>query len=171
MNPTVITLSVVALLFSAFLVSQIWTRYARRGDLVSAQRGQLVPVDLEAFENLTEPSEEEFLRTNLLPAEFRRVQRLRIRAAKLYIAALSQNAGVLVAVGQAARLNAEPEIAAVGQELIQRALRLKFFCLFSLLRMEAALVFPVLISPSQKLAHQYTVVSYMAANLSGRATA
>ncbi len=161
-----IVLAVLAVVFCTFLFFEI-----RRSGLVSSHQGELVPVDLEAFENLTDPNEEEFLRTNLRSMEFRRVQRLRIRAARLYISALSQNASALVAIGQAARLSAEPEAAAVGQELIQRALRLKFFCLFSLLRMEAAFVFPVLVSPSQKLAHQYTVVSYMAANLPGRAAA
>jgi hypothetical protein len=163
-----IVLAVFAVLFSLFLGSQLWSR---RAHAIEKRTAKLTPVDLEAFENLTDPDEEQFLRTKLLPAQFRRVQRLRIRAAKLYVAALSQNAGVLIAAGQAARLNAEPEIAAVGQELIQRALRLKFFCLFSLLRMEAALVFPILLSPSQGLARQYMVVTYMAANLPGRAAA
>lgn len=160
-----IVLAVLAVLFALFLGTQVWLRSH------AIRKAELTPVDLEAFENLTDPDEEQFLRTNLLPAEFRRIQRIRIRAAKLYIAALSQNAWVLVAAGQAASLNAEPEIRAAGQELIQRALRLKFFCFFSLLRMETAMAFPTLLSPSQKLAQRYIVARYMAANLPGRAAA
>jgi hypothetical protein len=165
-----IVLAVLAAPFFLFLGSRLWVQFSP-GRAIQRNRAELTPVDLEAFENLTDPDEEQFLRMHLSPPEFRRVQRLRIRAAKLYIAALSQNASVLIAVGQAARLNAEPEIIAIGQDLIQRAIRLKFFCLFSLLRMEAAIAFPVLLSPSQKLAHQYMMASYMAANLPGRAAA
>ena len=133
--------------------------------------GQLTPVDLEAFENLTDPEEEQYLRENLSPAEFRRVQRTRLRAAKLYVAALSQNAAVLVAVGQSARSNADPNIAATGQEIVQRAIRLKIWCLVSRLRMEAAFVFPAHLSPSSTIANQYMQLSYMAASLPGRAAA
>lgn len=165
-----IVLAVLAVPFFLFLGSQLWLRFLR-GRAIHKQSAKLTPVDLEAFENLTDPEEEQFLRTNLSASEFRRVQRLRIRAAKLYIAALSRNASVLIAVGQTAHLNADPEIAASGRELIQRAFRLKFFCFFSLLRMEAAIAFPVLLSPSQRLAHQYVLASYMAANLPGRAVA
>jgi hypothetical protein len=84
---------------------------------------------------------------------------------------LSQNAGVLMAAGQSARLNSNPEVAATGQQLVQKAIRLKVWCLFSLMRMDAALFFPVLLSPSNKLANQYMLVSYMAANLPGRIAA
>ncbi|MFZ0802262.1 MAG: hypothetical protein WAN70_08850, partial [Terriglobales bacterium] len=42
-------------------------------------------VDLRAFRNLTDPEEEEYLRLNLPPADFRRIQRERLRAAVEYI--------------------------------------------------------------------------------------
>jgi len=165
----VVTSITVALLF--FLAFEVWWRYAWRGDARRVQTAQLVPVDLEAFENLTDPEEEQFLRTNLSPPEFRRVQRTRLRAARLYIAALSQNAGVLAAVGQSARSNSNPEIAATGQRLVQRAIQLKIWCLLSLLRLDTAFVFPALLSPSSRIANQYLLVTYMAANLSGSVAA
>ena len=166
-----IILGFISVVLVLFLASQVWLRYSHRGDAIQRHSPELTPVDLEAFENLTDPEEEQFLRSNLSPGEFRGVQRLRIRAAKLYVAALSQNAGVLVAVGQFARLNSDPEVAATGQELVQKAIRLKVWCLFSLMRMEVAFFFPVLLSPSNKLANQYMLVSYMAANLPGRVAA
>lgn len=165
-----IVLALLAVLFLFFLGSQLWSRYSH-GRTIQRHSSELTPVDLEAFENLTDPDEEQFLRTNLSPREFRGVQRLRIRAAKLYVAALSQNAGVLVAVGQSARLNSDPEVAATGQELMQKAIRLKVWCLFSLIRIEAAFFFPVYLSPSNRLANQYMLVTYMAANLPGRVAA
>ena len=162
-------LATVAIAFVLFLISQGWRRYSQKGEALQA--GQLVPVDLEAFENLTDPEEEEFLRVNLSSAEFRGVQRSRLRAARMYVAALSENAGTLVAVGQSARLDADPEIAASGAEILQRAIRIKVWCLFALLRLSAAMVFPTMLSPSGEIANQYLLVTYMAANLSRKAAA
>ena len=42
-------------------------------------------VDLEAFRNLVDADEEEFLRANLPSAEFRRIQLERLRAAVEYV--------------------------------------------------------------------------------------
>ncbi len=83
-----ITLAGIAAIFVLFLILQVWRRYSTKGEAPNA--GQLIPVDLEAFENLTDPEEEQYLRANLSPAEFRGVQRSRIRAAKMYVIALSQ---------------------------------------------------------------------------------
>lgn len=171
MTSLFLILAVLATALLLFLASQVWGRYARRDDALQTKAGQLSPVDLEAFENLTDPEEEQYLRKNLSAAEFRRVQRTRLRAAKMYVAALSQNAVVLVAAGQSARANSDPAIAATGQEIVQRAIRLKIWCLISMLRMNAAFVFPAHLSPSTRLANQYMQVSYMAANLPGRAAA
>jgi hypothetical protein len=163
--------AILAAVLLPFLASQVWGRYARHSDALQSEAGLLTPVDLEAFENLTDPEEEQYLRKNLSSAEFRRVQRTRLRAAKMYIATLSQNAVVLVAVGQSARSNADPVIAATGQEIMQRAIRLRIWCLLSLLRMNAAFVFPAHLSPSGTLAHQYMLVTCMAASLPGRVAA
>lgn len=165
----IILLTAVAIVFLVFLISQIWWRYSPRGE--AAHAGQLTPVDLDAFENLTDPEEEQFLRVSLSATEFRGVQRSRIRAARMYVAALSENAGRLVAVGQSARLHSDPEIAASGLEILQRAIRLKVWCMLSLLRLNAALVFPTILSPSSGLANQYLLVTYMAANLPRKVTA
>ncbi len=171
MNSLFLIVAVLAAVLLFFLASQVWGRYVRRGDDLQSETGQLTPIDLEAFENLTDPEEEQYLRKNLSSAEFRRVQRTRLRAAKMYVAALSQNAVVLVAVGQSVRSNADPAIAASGQEIVQRAIRLRIWCLISQLRMHAAFVFPAHVSPWRGLANQYIQVTYMAANLPGRAVA
>ena len=164
-----IILASLAVVFLLFLIFLVWWRYSRRGEAANA--GQLTPVDLEAFENLTDPEEEEFLRVNLPPAEFRGVQRARLRAAKLYVAALSENAGILVSVGQSARSHSDPEIAAAGLGIVQRAIRLKVWCMLSLLRLNAAIVFPTILSPSSTIANHYLLVTYMAANLPRKAAA
>ena len=168
MIPLIILTSVAAV-FLLFLIFQVWWRYSPRGE--AARTGQLTPVDLDAFENLTDPEEEQFLRGNLSLAEFRGVQRARIRAARMYVAALSENAGILVEVGQRTRSHSDPEIAASGLELLQRAIRLKMWCTLAMLRLNAAMVFPTVLSPSSRIANRYLLVTYMAANLPRKVTA
>jgi hypothetical protein len=158
-----IILATVAVVFLLFVIFQVWRRYPSKGE--PSHSAELIPVDLDAFENLTDPEEEQFLRANLSPAEFRGVQRSRIRAAKMYVTALSQNVGVLVAVGQSALSHADPGIKASGQQIFQQAIRLKVWCLLSLLRLNGAMIVPTILSPSRRIADQYLVVTSMAANL------
>jgi hypothetical protein len=158
-----IVMAVAASLFLVFLMGQMYWRHSGRIERQPAR--QLIPIDLDAFENLTDPEEERFLRVNLTPADFREVQRDRVRAAKLYVAALSSNAGILAAVGQSARHHADPAIAAAGLEIVQRAVKVKVWCAFALLRLNAALAFPARVSSSSRIASRYMAVKYMATNL------
>jgi len=158
--------AVVAFLF--FLFFQVWRRYFRPAEVAAAQ---LIPVDLEAFENLTDPEEVRFLRNHLPPQQFRAIQRTRIHAAKVYVAALSENAGVLVSLGQSARSQPDPEVAAAGVDIVQRAIKLKVWCLFSLLQLNAALLFPARMAPTNGITHRYLLVTYMAANLGAKSAA
>lgn len=144
---------------------QLWRRYSQRNPLA------LTPVDLDAFENLTDPEEEAFLRHNLSPAEFRSVQRLRIRVAKMYVAAMSKNASTMASVGQSARNHSDPQVAASGQNLVQQAIRLKVWCVLSATRLNAGLAFPTVLSPSNAIASRYLAVKYMAASLPGKSAA
>jgi len=171
MTAMIIVAALMAIVLVLFLGFEAWARYSRPGRDLQLASAELIPVDLEAFENLVDPEEERYLRMNLSAREFRGVQRGRIRAAKMYVAALSQNAAVLVSVGQSARSNANPEVGAVGQEIVHRAIRLRIWCLFSLLRMDAAFLFPGQLSPSNAIASQYMLVTYMAAKLPSRAAA
>jgi hypothetical protein len=164
-----IILASVAGVFLLFLILQVWRRYSRRTE--PAPAAQLTPVDLDAFENLTDPEEEAYLRLNLSPADFRSVQRLRIRVAKMYVAAMSQNASMMASVGQSVRYHSDPEVAASGQNLVQQAIRLKVWCVLSATRLNAALAFPAVLSPSSAIASRYLAVKCMAASLPGKSAA
>ena len=166
---SLIILASVAGIFLLFLILQVWWRYSRRNQGTVAV--ELTPVDLDALENLTDPEEEAYLRLNLSPAEFRSVQRLRIRVAKMYVAAISKNASVLAFVGQSARYHSDPEVAASGQNLVQQAIRLRVWCVLSATRLNAALVFPTDLSPSSAIASRYTAVKHIAASLPGKSVA
>jgi hypothetical protein len=89
------------------------------------------PVDLEAFGNLADPEEERYLRERLAPAEFRSVQRERLRATLGYVRRAARNASILLRVGEAARRNADPEIARAAGELVESALKLRMYALLA----------------------------------------
>ena len=166
---SIIILAFAALAFISFLVLQLSRR--RSPKVGTELRISLTAVDLDAFENLTDPEEEHYLKLNLPAPEFRRVQRCRIRAAKMYVSAVSQNASLLVAAGQSARHHPDESIAASGQELMQRAVQLKLRCLASALRLNAALAFPTLLSPSNSVANRYLAAKHIAAALDGKTMA
>lgn len=162
MIPFIIT-ALLTMVFLLFLGYQFGR--SQFGPIQKASARQLTPVDLDAFENLTDPEEEQYLRDNLPAPLFRDVQRSRIRAARMYVLALSENAGTLLAAGQSARFHSDPQIKASGTEVVLRATRLKMWCWLSLVRLNAAIVVPTLLSPSSRIANQYLMVTGMAASL------
>jgi hypothetical protein len=162
----VIILAAVVCAFLLFVAFQAW-QYWSAGQATR----ELAPIDLEAFATLTDLGEERFLEDNLSPADLRVAQRFRIRAIKAYISAFSNNASVLLSAAQAARDHSDEQVAAGGREIMQRALRLKIWCLFYTIRLNAALVFPGLFSPSNGIAAPYRAVASLATKLPGKAIA
>ena len=104
--------------------------------------GRTQPVDLDAFRNLTDPREEEYLRQNLAPGDFRSAQRERLRAALGYVRRAAYNASILLRLGEAARRNADPEIARAAGELVESALWLRLYALQAVVLLYARIVFP-----------------------------
>lgn len=101
-------------------------RHAAITDLADLER-RIVLVDLAAFRNLLDPSEEEHLRSLLSPRDFRRVQRMRVSAAIEYVRGVSHNAAVLLQAGELARSSTDPQTAAAAQELVNNAIRLRMY--------------------------------------------
>lgn len=155
----IVTLATVTAAFLLFLAYQVWWQSGQE------ESGNLAPVDLDAFRNLIDPQELQFLRENLSPKDFRRIQRIRLRAAAASISVISKNAGQLVAIGRSASAHADQEIAAAGLDVVQRALRLKLWCSLSLMELNATFVFPTLLSPSREIADRYLDVTSMTASL------
>ncbi len=106
----VIALATAAVAFLLFLSYQVWWQLGKAGEIEN-----LLPLDLEAFRNLTDPEEVRFLRVNLSPKEFRRIQRMRLRAAAVYISVISHNAGRLVVIGRSVSADPDAETAAAGR--------------------------------------------------------
>jgi hypothetical protein len=100
------------------------------------------PVDIEAFRNLIDPTEEQFLRANLSRADFKRVQRERLRVAIEYISGAASNAAVLIRMGEAARLSPESAIAEAGAKLVESGIRLRLYAVQAIARLYLGIAFP-----------------------------
>jgi hypothetical protein len=139
-----ILLSIVVLL-SLLALLLLW-RFARGEGVIVSEPGDLAgrtrPVDIDAFRNLMDPGEEEFLRVNLLPGEFRAVQRDRLLAARDYVRNTAYNAAILLRLGEAAARTTDPRIVSAGQQLIDSALRLRFYALLAMARLYFGVALP-----------------------------
>jgi hypothetical protein len=99
-------------------------------------------IDIEAFRNLVDPSEEEFLRCALSPKEFRKVKRERAWAALAYVRCAGRAAALFASAGQGAQRSSDPQIAESGMQIAHRALRLRLYSLQASLRLLGQAVLP-----------------------------
>jgi hypothetical protein len=137
---------IIALILAlAALLSLLLVRLTgRRRNLKALENPaeHLRAVDIDAFRNLVDPSEEQFLRVNLAPAEFRKIQRERLRAAVDYVSCAAQNAGVLLRVADAGRRSSDPATAEAAEKLVNNALRLRLYALHAIPRLYLGMIFP-----------------------------
>jgi hypothetical protein len=124
--------------------------------------GHTRPVDIEAFRNLMDPGEDEFLRANLRPQDFRAIQKARTRSALDYIRKATHNAAYLTRVGEAAARSADPRVAQAGNELVDRALRLRAYSLLAIAQMYIRLALPTVQFSYSKLVDNYQHLSHLA---------
>ena len=139
------TLAVVLVLFAAVALIFILRITVSRSLQLSATGNlspKIEPLDIEAFRNLIDATEGEYLYHRLPAAEFRRVQRGRLRAAAAYIRVAGHNASRLVAVGQAALAAADPKTAEAAHQLIDSGLLLRRNATVALLRIYLAMAWP-----------------------------
>jgi len=103
---------------------------------------QIQPIDVEAFRNLIDPAEDDYLRRRLPAAEFRIVRRRRLRAMAAYVHTAGRNAAVLVRMGQAALAAGDVPTVEAARRLVDNALLLRRNAAFALLRIYLALAWP-----------------------------
>jgi hypothetical protein len=100
------------------------------------------PIDMEAFRNLINPAEDEYLRRRLPTPEFRLVRRARLRAMAAYVQVAGKNATALVRVGEIALANGDPRVAVAARQLVNDALLLRRNATVALARIYLALAWP-----------------------------
>lgn len=118
-----------SLVVASFLALGILTYVAVRSRTRAVDLEQAVQafrsLDIEAFRNLLDPSEEAFLRSNLPPGKFRDIKRQRAWAALIYTWEAGRAAKALAMVGHAAQRSSNPAIVASGFQAAENALRLR----------------------------------------------
>jgi hypothetical protein len=117
--------------------------------------GGIRSVDIEAFRNLIDPTEEDFLRAHLPRAEFQRIQRERLRAAVEYISAAADNAVALIRMGEEARLSPEASVAEAGAKLVDGGIRLRLYSFQAIARLYMGIVLPGVRISTVGLAESY----------------
>lgn len=139
------TLAIVLVIAASLALVLIFRVAVSRGLQVSPRANlsaKLRPIDVEAFRNLANPAEDEYLGRRLPPRTFRTVRRARLLAMTAYIQAAATNAAILVRLGQSALANADPSTAQAAQELVNDALLLRRNAAYALVRIYVALAWP-----------------------------
>jgi hypothetical protein len=134
-------LVVVAFLALGFLIKLTKGR-ALTAEVLENPTQHIRAVDIEAFRNLVDPDEEEFLRTNLPPAEFRRIQRERLHAAVEYVSCAAQNAAILLRLADAGRRSSDPATAEAAEKLVDNAIRLRLYASLAIPRLYLGMILP-----------------------------
>jgi hypothetical protein len=113
------------------------------------------PVDLDAFRNLIDPEEEDYLRRELQPGEFRRIQRERLHAAAEYISCAAHNAALLLRIAEAARQSPDPAVAAMAEKLVGEGIRLRLYAFQAIPRLYVAMLLPARRLSPVRMADRY----------------
>jgi hypothetical protein len=140
-------LVVVAFLALGFLIRLARGR-ASSSEALENPTEHIRAVDVEAFRNLVDRDEEEFLRANLPPVEFHRIQRERLRAAVEYVSCAAQNAAILSRLADAGRHSSNPATAEAAEKLVDNAIRLRLYASLAIPKLYLGMILPgVHISP------------------------
>jgi hypothetical protein len=120
---------------------------AVRGQMPHAEMEELTRqirhVDLQAFRNLLDQHNEEYLRQHIRPQDFRTWQKLRNQAALEYLSWTSRNAVLLLEIGEIAARNPDATIASHGRNLANVALSLRINCILAMGKLYLSLIYPL----------------------------
>jgi hypothetical protein len=139
---TIAIILVVAAVLSLIFICRIALSRSLQISEGNGLAGQIQPVDVEAFRNLVNPAEEDYLRRRLPPSEFRLVRRQRLRATAAYVHTVGRNAAILVRIGQNALTSGDAETVEAARQLVDNALLMRRNTAFVLFRIYVALAWP-----------------------------
>ncbi len=133
---------VIAAVLSLVLILRITVSRSLQVSGDSSLAGHLQPIDVEAFRNLVDPAEDDYLRRRLSPRQFRLVRRERLRATVAYVQVAGRNAALLVRIGTIAMEGGNEQIAAAAQSLVNDALLLRRNATYAILKIYIARALP-----------------------------
>ena len=136
------------------LVIGLWWGSRAKTDL-SDLAAQLRPVDVDAFKNLIDEREEQYLRESLPWHEFWSIHCERMLAAVDYIRAAAQNAGILIRLAEAATSDPDPTVATAAQNLLDNATRVRLYAFREVPRLYMSILLPGINHAPHSLAERY----------------
>lgn len=139
-----ITLAIIAVVGVLSAAGSIFVaiRGFERPRSVADLQDQLGVVDIAAFLNLIDPSEDAFLRTELSRGAYTQVRRMRIRAMLAYLAQACANARLLLAYAQHGMSSSNGETAAVARGLATSAFKFQLLAIAARSRLCVLWLFP-----------------------------
>jgi hypothetical protein len=136
----------ILIVIAAVLALGVILRLAVTQSLETRQNSELAsrirPIDVEAFRNLVNPTEDEYLQRRLPASEFRMVRRERLRAMAAYVRLAATNAAVLIRIGESALASGDARFAGSARQLVNDALLLRRNATMALARIYLALAWP-----------------------------
>ncbi len=127
---------------------------SKGGDLCELT-ARLQPIDVNAFRNLIDEREEEYLREHLTMREFRSIHRERMSAAIEYVWCATRNTSVLISLGEAAKQSSDPAVVTAADKLIENSQRLRLYAMQAVPRMYVSVLFPGASRAPQFIADTY----------------
>jgi hypothetical protein len=153
----------IILAFVVFLtlISFIWKANGQTypSAILENPNQYLRPVDVDAFRNLIDPAEEDYLRRLLVPTDFRKIQRERLHAAAEYVGGAAHNAAILMRLAEHARQSPDTATAEAAEKLIANAIQLRLYALQAVPRLYLGMVFPGARGSSIRIVERYEAIT------------
>lgn len=149
-------------LLGLFLILYLAMGLRPKGGNLDELTAQLRPIDVNAFRNLIDEREKEYLRAHLPTREFRGVHRERMMAAVEYVWCATKNTSILMSLGEAAKQSSDPTMVAAADKLLENALRLRLYAIQSLPRLYLSMIFPHASAAPQIIAETYETMTRQA---------
>jgi hypothetical protein len=130
-----------------------------KGGNLDELAAQLRPIDVEAFRNLIDEREEQFLRERLPWSEFRSIHRDRMLAAVDYVRGAARNAGILIRLAEAARTDSDPAVVAAAENLLENATQVRLYAFQVVPRFYMSMLIPSLNHAPYSLAEKYDTMA------------
>ncbi|MGA8761275.1 MAG: hypothetical protein WB562_00145 [Candidatus Sulfotelmatobacter sp.] len=156
---TLAIILVIAAVLALVVIFRIAVSRSLQVSLGAHLGGQIQAIDVEAFRNLVNPAEEDYLRQRLPSAQFRVVRRARLRAMAAYIQVAGQNAVALVRIGEAALASDNPRTLEAARQLVNEALLLRRNTTLALAKIYFALAWPGYGLAAVRIAEHYDQLS------------
>jgi hypothetical protein len=150
---------VVGLGLVAWLLVMVRSGSAMSVTRVEDLEGKIEAVDLIAFRNLIDPNETELLRRELSPEIFRKIQRLRTRAAIAYVISVYRNAGLTIRLAQQLMSSPDERVKQQAHQIQELSIQARVYAIKSLLKLELSLVLPSAAFSVQDVAISYLNVA------------